>query len=372
MRFDYVLCLWRFLLRDKALLILTLLLGAALLIPLFSNSVTFGYSVMRMNMESSLATIKPQVDDGNCDADMLRAYELLMQAKSSKARSTFYGCMADYHELVMSISGQSGDDGLYDEAAYRFCRAMERGGYADYDGSSTMPLAYILPYAFSSMPFMLWLFPAFLLGIKLGETIAARSLFAIAPVGESRRFLSTTFAGTIPLCAMVLVPCIPVAAVGMWRNGIGDAAYPIFYVLGGELFQTTAGAVLVETFGYVLLGNIAVMVIILGLSFFVGRPVLSCAIAVVLSLLPLATGRLGAIPGLDLLLSACPFSYLDFSKVTGYVGIFPTSVQLGEQALELYPTVGLALLFIFVPAAMVCVSRVLRSRERRQLNRNVG
>lgn len=258
--------------------------------------------------------------------DSLQEERLLLEAALSAPDGAAYcAAVADYEGWVAQNFARGGTvsvSGGIDVATLLESRAALLRGVAAssepayYETSADMPLAYWLPFALGSVPYVFLFVPCLVAALACRRAAAPGRLLAAAPVGRVGAFAATAAVVFAVSVASLVAACAPGALVSLVRNGFGDPSYPVVYVSSGQIVESCAGAALG---GFLLLWA--------ALALFVSLVLAACATAgwgaacallfAAVMAAPLASGALAAaLPGA--VLAWLPTTYLNAAAVAGY------------------------------------------------------
>lgn len=357
-----------------------LLLSLSALVPYPLYGPGLLRQVLRMNHESLSTNLASGAFDGAPNRlidDINQQLAYMEDALSADTSSGFYATLAELYranEEEVSSGTLVGSSALEAEVNVRYAEAMsEAGETPEYDSSTQLPALLLASVAPSTLPqFVLVILPL-LIGLSVSMVTDWRKLLGSSTVSRSIAVLSRCIVGVIVCLVTFALSCLPFLAISTLKNGLGSPTYPIVFLRGGEIIQTTAGQAALWTAVLVFLSWLFLSSACICVSCVARSSIAGFCCALVLALVPSAPSYYLSDSLLGFPLAYMPLSYFCPWVVAGSVGLFPY-VDL-TPSISLDPWVGCRVLVVWgagVIAFSALLALVRQSVAARQTRPSLG
>lgn len=338
--------------------LLAVLLSVCSVIPYY----LFGSDLLRQTVNVNYKTLSESMANGSYEdapAQILKDVELRLQYLSSAANATissdFYAALSQLYSLDEEASSAGSLVGsTYNEAvaAKKYAETMSMAGeLPEYDSSIQLPAILLVSLAPSTMPQFVLSVPAIAIVFVISKITSRKKLLGSDAIPADRAILSRSAAG-IAICFMSLpLSFMPTLFIAFFKNGLGDSTYPMVFLKGGSVVETTAGEAALWTI--VLIAVMWLFLSVVGICITcLSRNTLVGVLGVpILALIPSAPSYYSASSPFGSLLMYVPLSYFCPWVIAGSFGSFPYVDITPAYALDAW--MGCLILGIWTSSALV-------------------
>lgn len=180
------------------------------------------------------------------------------------------------------------------------------------------PALYRLAATMHSVPALLLLAPIFVMSFVLLESVEASSLLRQFPLRFCGKIICFIAVSCIASTLLVALALLFPAAISLVRNGVGDPLYPVVFIQGNQLVETTVAKVAVGGLALYALNALCISSFAAAVFMLAHKALPAVFTAVLLSLLPMVPQYFAETFPLRDLLWALPTTYFDIPAVVGF------------------------------------------------------
>lgn len=189
---------------------------------------------------------------------------------------------------------------------------------AAYMQTTQEPTLYRLAAAMHSVPVLLLLAPIFAVNFVLLKSVEASSLLRQFPLRFCDKIICFIAVSCMVSTLLVALALLFPAVISLVRNGVGDPLYPVVFIQGNLLVETTVAKVAVNGLALYALNALCISSFAAAVFMLARKAIPAVFAAVLLSLLPMVPQYFAETFPLRDLLWALPTTYFDVSAVVGF------------------------------------------------------
>lgn len=196
-----------------------------------------------------------------------------------------------------------------------------------YAAANDLPAFYYISYLFSQIPTFLLLLPIVVSCWNVGLLSSSRYMYFRAPVSSLRRYLSAVMAAVLYCVFFYVAAFFVIGAPCALKNGLGNPMYPVAYVQGDQVLESTIGKSLLLSVGAIAMLTILFCVVANLFSRYRTWGVLSLILISLLTIAPTTSFFSGMGEAAVALFYSSPLALLDF---TALFGTFSYAIGINE------------------------------------------
>ena len=250
--------------REPIVWIGTAFLAGILSICLIIPYPLFGPDLLRQTMNMNYKVLSESMTNGAYDgapAQIVEEAELRLQylrtMLNANTSSEFYTSLARLYALDEEASSSGSLIGSTQNemsAAKKYAEVMsEVGELPEYDSSIQLPAVFLASVAPSTLPQFVLPIPAIAIVFAVSKITSKKKLLGSTVIPAGISVLSKSAVGVVICLVSFLLSCAPVLLGAILKNGFGSHIYPMVFLKGGSIVETTVGQAALWTIMLIML-----------------------------------------------------------------------------------------------------------------------